>query len=155
MISTTYKHDAQASGRVSTDHDLSLARRASFAVPFHSMVLFSLLAALMLLIVVSPAHAQREVVVKDVPDSQVPNLMSVVAPGARCAAVSEVAGILAIGHKPGTGPHVSLFRLDAEGKPTDAPPMTITLPRPDSLNAHPNFPLSLAFHPAFGLLYVW
>jgi hypothetical protein len=84
-------------------------------------------------------------------------LTQVVALGARCAALSEIAGVLAVGHKPGMvpGPHVSLFRLDAEGKPTDAPPMTITLPRPDSLAAHPNYPLSLAFHPAFGLLYVW
>ncbi len=115
----------------------------------------ALLVGLMMLGATSSAQAQREVAVKDVPDGQIPNLMSVVAPGARCAALSEVAGVLAVGHKPGSGPHVSLFRLDAEGKPTDAPPMTITLPRPDSLNAHPNFPLSLTFHPAFGLLYVW
>lgn len=107
------------------------------------------------------AQVQRDVVLKDVPDTQILNLTPVVAPSARCAALSEVAGLLAIGHKPGagsqpvTGPHISLFRLDPQGKPTDGPPVAITLPRPDSLNAHPNFPLGMAFHPAFGLLYVW
>ena len=50
--------------------------------------------------------------------------------------------------------HVSLFRLDAAGKP-QGEPATLKLPQPDGLTRLPNQPTGLAFHTTRPLLYVW
>jgi hypothetical protein len=103
-----------------------------------------------------PARAQTEVKIPEVADSAIANLIQVPVPLAGCAALSDSAGVLAIGHKSGITPHVTFFRLSAQGKPIAAPPAAnLTLPRPAGLAKYPNYPLSLAFHPKLPLLYVW
>jgi hypothetical protein len=103
-----------------------------------------------------PARAQTEVKIPEVADSTIANLIQVPGPPAGCAALSDSAGVLAIGHKSGITPHVSFFRLSAQGKPIAAPPAAnLTLPRPAGLVKYPNYPLSLVFHPKLPLLYVW
>lgn len=108
------------------------------------------------------ADAAQEFIIRKYADGEIPNLVKVVAPAGRCAAVGEATGFLAIGHHPPAAPnpatpapHISLFKLDPEGKPVNAPPVPIALPKPASLSTHPHYPLSLAFHPTFPLLYVW
>lgn len=82
-------------------------------------------------------------------------VQQVLAPGSRCAALSDQAHMLAIGHRPGKDvPHVSLFRLDAEGTAADKA-IPLKLPRSEVLKERANFPVSLAFHPQLPLLYVW
>jgi hypothetical protein len=101
-------------------------------------------------------RAQTEVKLPDVADSTIANLVQVPGPPATCAALSDGTGVLAIGHKSGITPHVSFFRLNAQGKPVAAPPAAnLTLPRPAALAKYPNYPISLAFHPKLPLLYVW
>ncbi len=79
----------------------------------------------------------------------------VMASNATVAAVSDVHGLLAIGHGVAfSEAHVSLFKLDAKGIP--APIATqILLPKPMELTKHKNYVLGLAFHPKLPLLYVW
>ena len=111
-----------------------------------------------------------------------PNLIHVVAPQARCAAVSDVASALVFAHrplpdKPGS---LSVFGIDAQGNavgvpgvapppPADAaaaaaaaaapppptPLFTVELPRPASLAAFSHGAQYLLFHPKLPLLYVW
>lgn len=96
-----------------------------------------------------------ELKIPDVPDGKIDNLVVVPAPpAATCAAISDVANVLAIGHKLGTEPHLTLVALDAAGQPTAAAPIAVMLPRlPPPVRR--NYPLSLAFHPKLPLLYVW
>lgn len=102
-----------------------------------------------------PAIAQNEISVPAVPDTVLDFLVPVTAPPTFCAAVSDASGWLALGHRPGAGPaQLSLFRLDAQGKPA-ATPVAVTLPKPPALGNQANHPLSLAFHPKLPLLYVW
>lgn len=82
-------------------------------------------------------------------------LVKVPLPPGRAAAVSDVAGVLAISHKTGTAPHVSLVQLDDRGAPTSAAPATIELPHVKQLAGRSNYPLALAVHPKLPLLYVW
>ena len=115
-----------------------------------------LLPGLLIIVLTTPAWAQRDAILKEVPDTQIRNLTPVVATETRLLSVSDASGLLAVGHKPQhMGPNISLWKLDAQGVPTDAPPVGITLPRPASLSAHANHPLGMAFHPVFPLLYVW
>ncbi len=110
---------------------------------------------LALLAVTAAARAELTVKVPAVPDSAISNLVRVVAPAARCAAVSDAHRLLAIGHHAKhKDAHVSLFRLENDGKPADQP-IALKLPRPDGLARFGNEPLSLAFHPKLPLLYVW
>jgi hypothetical protein len=95
-----------------------------------------------------------ELKIPAVPDGSIPGLVQIVAPAAGCIAVSDVANVVAIGHKPGTEPHLTFVALDASGQPTVAAPVKVALPRPPGLTRK-NFPLSLVAHPKLPLLYVW
>ncbi len=103
----------------------------------------------------SPAFAQRDLRLRTVPETPLPFVTTVVAPAARHVAVSDVAGVLAVGHRPKSPAHVSLFRLDAQGQIVPGDPVTITLPKPATLSARPNFVLGLLCHPRLPLLYIW
>jgi len=110
---------------------------------------FVLLAAL-------PARAEPEIKLPLVPAESVERLVMVPAPSATCVAVGDAHGWLAVGHgKKHRDAHVSLFRLDNEGKLAADEPISITLAAPGKLAEFPNYPLSLAFHPKLPLLYVW
>ncbi|HKB36538.1 MAG TPA: hypothetical protein VKD72_08800, partial [Gemmataceae bacterium] len=85
---------------------------------------------------------------------KVPYLVRLVAPGASCAAAGDVVGMVAVGHKVDKQARLSLFRLDAQGRPTGAP-IVVKLPKPAGLATRDTYPLSLAFHPSLPLLYVW
>ncbi len=116
----------------------------------------SLLLSLLLLLPASPARAKHLVTLAPVKDTKIDGVLPVTAPEARCAAVGEQTGWLAFGHRPKRqDAHVSLFRLDAQGKPGAAPAATLKLPSPPALAKMPNYPLALAFHPKLPILYVW
>ena len=101
------------------------------------------------------AFAQREIRVRTVPETPLPFVTTVVAPAARHVAVNDVAGVLAVGHRPKSPAHVSLFRLDAQGQIVPGEPVTITLPKPATFGTRPNHVLALRCHPRLPLLYVW
>jgi hypothetical protein len=110
---------------------------------------------LALLIGVPAAGGKNALTLPDVKDSRVANLQPVTAPEVRCAAVSDN-GWLAFGHRPTYKKgHVSLFRLDAQGKPAAAVATLLTIPHPAAVARNPNSPVSLVFHPKLPLLYVW
>ncbi len=83
-----------------------------------------------------------------------PFVTPVVAPAATCAAVNDTLSLLAVGHKVDRQAQVSLFKLDAQGKPADKP-VVVKLPRPATLGTRESYPLSVVFHPSLPLLYVW
>jgi hypothetical protein len=83
------------------------------------------------------------------------NLAPVVAPAARCVALGETQGLLAFGHdRPHADAHVSLFRLDARGKPGPSA-ISWKLPCSEAVAKTGTYPVNLAFHPKLPLLYVW
>lgn len=98
--------------------------------------------------------APREVVLSAQPGA-IDYLEQVTLPPGRAAVVSDVAGVLAVAHKSGITPQVSLVRLDEHGVPAATKAATITLSYPDELKDRRNFPLALAVHPRLPLLYVW
>lgn len=75
-------------------------------------------------------------------------------PEATCAAVCDRHSLLVVGHHAKDGNHLAVFPLDPAGKPA-AEPAWISLPKPERLAAHANYPLGLLFHPRLPLLYVW
>ena len=112
-------------------------------------------ALLGLLLLPAAALAEPKVVLPPGKDGTIDNLVRVVVPSARSAAVSDAHGLLAFTHHPRPGgPQVSLCRLDRDGKPEEKP-ATLALPSPNGLGALPTVALSLAFHPKLPLLYVW
>lgn len=108
------------------------------------------------LAVLAPFAPAREITVKLTPTEigKLPYVHTVLAPGATCAAVGEAAGKLAVGQKIGKEAQVSLFPLDAQGKPAGSA-VVVKLPKPATLAARETYPLSLTFHPGLPLLYVW
>lgn len=112
--------------------------------------------AVLALAILAPSAPAREITVKLTPTEikKLPYVQPLLAPGATCAAVSEAVGKLAIGQKVGKDAQVSLYALDAAGKPTGAP-VVLKLPKPATLAPRQAYPLSLAFHPNLPLLYVW
>jgi hypothetical protein len=112
-------------------------------------------AVLSLALLTSPAES-RELTVKLTPTepAKVAYVVPVVAPAASCAAVGDAASVVAVGHKVDKQAQLSLFRLDAAGKPADKP-VVVKLPKPATLAQRDTYPLSLAFHPTLPLLYVW
>jgi hypothetical protein len=104
----------------------------------------------------APRAAAGEVTVKLAPVAleQVPYVVPLVAPGARCVAAGDGLGLAAAGQKAGKDAQMSVFRLDAQGKPAGAPAV-VKLPKPAALAARETYPLSLMFHPSLPLLYVW
>jgi hypothetical protein len=113
--------------------------------------------AALLLAVLAPFAPARAITVKLTPTdlTKLPWIQPLVAPGATCAAVGETAGRLAIGQKVGKEAQISLYALDASGKPTAVAPVVLKLPKPATLATRECYPLSLAFHPSLPLLYVW
>lgn len=88
-------------------------------------------------------------------EGKIENLVTVVAPEVRCAAVCEHAGWLALGHRAKhTEAQLSLFRLDDEGRVSPTP-IHLKLPKPDALAKYPHQVLGVSFHPKLPLLYVW
>jgi hypothetical protein len=85
---------------------------------------------------------------------KVPFVAPVAAPAATCCAIHDALGLIAFGQKAGKEPQLSLFRLDAAGKPPAAP-VVVKLPKPATLTAREVYPMSLMFHPSLPLLYVW
>ena len=113
-------------------------------------------AAILLFVCFSfPAFAQSKITLPPPKTGTIQSLVPVMAQHARCAALSDVHGLLAFGHdKTYPDAHVTLFRLDAKGNPTvfGTP---ITLPKPAGLVKNKNYVTGLAFHPKLPLLYVW
>ena len=97
-----------------------------------------------------------ELTVKVVPTEpdKVPFVSQLVAPSAYCAATGDALGIVAVGHRIGNEAQLSLFRVDAEGKPAGAA-VVVKLPRPATLADRNAFPMSVVCHPTLPLLYVW
>lgn len=110
---------------------------------------------LLLLLLASEVRARGgDLKVPDVPDGKIDTVVIVPASNVTCAAVSDVANVLAVGHKLGTEPHLTLFALDGQGQPAMTAPVLVSLPRlPPPVRR--NYPLGLAFHPKQPLLYVW
>src|SRR4051812_25529781 len=101
------------------------------------------------------ASGQRAVKLPAVEDSELPNLVRVVAPAARCMAVSDTHGLIAVGHHAkGADAPVSVFKLGSDGTPT-GDPVRLTHLRPAALEKIPVAALGVAFHPSLPLLYVW
>src|SRR3954454_23512200 len=79
------------------------------------------------------ASGQRAVKLPAVEDSELPNLVRVVAPAARCMAVSDAHGYLAVGYhgnvKNAPAP-VTLHKLGPDGLPA-GDPIPLTHPKPD------------------------
>jgi hypothetical protein len=118
---------------------------------------FLVLAALLALFAGTPVHAKPKIAISEIKAGRIANLLAVTATEVRCAALGEGTGWLGLGHRPTyKKAHVSLFRLDAKGKPIGGVPTTFKLPAlPAAFAKHPNYALSLAFHPKLPLLYVW
>ena len=114
-----------------------------------------LIALAILVAFASPAFAQREVRIRTLPETPLPFVTTCVAPAARVADVNDVAGVLAVAHRPKSPAHLSIFRLDAQGQAAAGDPTPLTLPKPAALGDRPNQVLGLASHPRFPLLYVW
>lgn len=83
-----------------------------------------------------------------------PFLTQLSVPHATCAAVSESLALAVVGHHSNEGKHLAVFSLDGGGIPQEEP-VWITLPKPDPLASHSNYPLGLLFHPTLPLLYIW
>ena len=76
-------------------------------------------------------------------------IVPVVAPGAICAAVSDVHDLLVIGSDDDKG-QLSVFSIGS-----DTSPARVALPKPAALENAANRALGMAFHPQLPLLYVW
>ncbi len=140
---------AGASLRSSPGHPL-LRLSDPLLTRYHLSVVVALL-----LFSASPAFAQRETRIRSLPETPLPFVTTCVAPAARMAAVSDVAGMLAVAHRPKSPAHLSIFRLDAQGQMAAGEPAPLTLPKPAALGDRPNQVLGLACHPRFPLLYIW
>ena len=135
---------------------LNVARVMSTAERSPSLTLRVSCAALIWLCMTADAvFAQRELRIRTVPETPLPFVTTVVAPAARHVAVNDVAGVLAVGHRPKSLAQVSLFRLDAQGQVVAGEPVTLSLPKPAALEPRPNSMLAMLCHPRLPLLYVW
>lgn len=114
------------------------------------------LACTTILLLMSCRALGREITVKltttDV--AKVPYAMTLLAPGATCAAVSEAVNLVVVGQKVEKDAQLTLFRLDDQGNLAGAPTFW-KLPKPATLAQRETSPLALAFHPSLPLLYVW
>lgn len=88
-------------------------------------------------------------------------LVKVPAHEARCVALDENRGLLALGHEHSPdGALISLHKLGADGLPGGEPvswklPFPADMQKSPYLKKQPAYPLALAFHPKLPLLYVW
>src|SRR5947208_7633914 len=79
------------------------------------------------------AELPREfVITPEVIKEPPPFVTQVVVPGANCAAASDVASVLVVGHRAEDGRHLAVFRLGADGRPSGEPSW-VTLPKPEAL----------------------
>jgi hypothetical protein len=104
------------------------------------------------------ADLPRRIEIATVPVAEPSFVTRVVAPNASCLAVSDVAGVLAVGFRYGGPAEVRIHALDAAGTVVEGDPVTIPLPMPkslQSLKAASVCTVALAFHPTLPLLYVW
>ncbi len=112
-------------------------------------------ASLLLLASVGGVRAQPSFAFEPPRTGTLGPLTPIVAPLARCVALSDALGLIAFGHdRSHELAHISLVRLDAKGEP-GLVATSWKLPRPDALAKFANYPLGLAFHPKLPLLYVW
>lgn len=115
----------------------------------------SLRSFFLLLLLAGSASAQPKTTLAPSKPGKLDTLVPVMAQSARCAAVSDVHGLLAFGHdKTYADVHVSLVKLDAKGTPA-AYTIQITLPKPAGLTKNKNYVTGVAFHPKLPRLYVW
>ena len=91
---------------------------------------------------------------QDVPAAAV-NMVTVVAPGARCMAVSDAHGMLIVGRLAGASEQLSVHRLDDRGRIAQGQPQMLTLPAHAALADIVQYPLDIAFHPTLPVVYVW
>lgn len=103
----------------------------------------------------TPAWAQRELRIKTLAPTPLPIVSTLVAPAARIAVVNDLAGVLAVAHRPKSPAHLSIFRLDAQGQLVPGEPAPMMLPKPPALGDRPNQVLGMVTHPRYPLLYVW
>jgi hypothetical protein len=109
---------------------------------------------LLTFVIVAPALAQPKTTLTP-KAGRSDAIVPVMAQAARCAAISDVHGLLAFGHdRSYANAHVSLFKLDGKGTPA-AFAIPLKLPSLPALAKTPNYAVSLAFHPKLPLLYVW
>ena len=110
---------------------------------------------LLLAFTLRAATLPREFEVTPTPLAAPPAFFTQVAvSNALCAAVSDAASLLVIGHRVTHDQHLAVFRLDANGQPTGEP-TRLSLPKPAVLTKETNYPLGLLFHPRLPVLYVW
>lgn len=123
-----------------------------------------------------PAPAPLELTVPAPPDAPIPYLETVVAPGAVCAVVSDVANVLIVGHGPQPEcreTFLSVYPLDAQGRVPPATPampavgdkpaqplvpnksVVVPIARPEPLARLPHAVGAMVAHPKLPLLYVW
>ena len=127
----------------------------TFGAPKRALSKLALRAGILLLLCTATASAQPKVTLAAPKSGGDAAVVPVMAQSARCAAVSDVHGLLAFGHDRGyADAHVSLVRLDARGTPA-AYTLPLKLPSPAGLVKMPNYAVSVAFHPKLPLLYVW
>lgn len=117
-----------------------------------------------------------ELTVPEPPDAPIPYLETVVAPGAVCAVVSDVANVLIVGHGPqpdGKETFLAVYPLDAEGRVPPATPgvpaagdkparpmvpnksVVVPIAKPAPLAKLPSAVGAMVTHPKLPLLYVW
>jgi hypothetical protein len=82
-------------------------------------------------------------------------LVPLVAPEARCVALSEAQNLIAFGHdKTWKEAQITMYRLNSTGQPI-FPATSWQLPCPEVFQKQGTYPIGLAFHPKLPLLYVW
>jgi hypothetical protein len=114
-----------------------------------------------------PANREVKLVAKP---GELDILRTVATPAASSAVVSDAGGVLAValkpvalsnkqkqaGQKQQNGPHIALYKLDAQGEIASTSPALITLPRSKKFPVERQCAaLSLVAHPKLPLLYVW
>lgn len=124
----------------------------------------------------SQPPAPLEMTVPAPPAAPIPYLETVVAPGAVCAVVSDVANVLIVGHGPqpdGKETFLAVYRLDAQGRVPPATPgvpavgdkpaqplapnasTIVPIAKPAPLAKLPHAVGAMVAHPKLPLLYVW
>lgn len=82
-------------------------------------------------------------------------VVQVAVPGAVCAAVQEDAACLVVGVRSTGGYHLAMIPLDPRGNVLTGAMMRLAFAMPESLKTYTPYPLDMAWHPRYPLLYVW
>ncbi|MGE0606994.1 MAG: hypothetical protein AB7O62_07865 [Pirellulales bacterium] len=107
------------------------------------------------LIQAAPAHAQRELRVKTIPETPLDFVTTVTAPLTRGMAFSDPANAVVTIHHDKHTAHVSVHKLDPQGGVVAEDPATMMLPKPASLANRPTNVLGVVCHPRQPVVYVW